>query len=134
MFGLPSSERILDIRRTGLQQWKEAVDYFNQENSRKAAGLFEVFNYCREKQRTEKVKYNPDLVILSISGNESALMNDSEIFTNKDKFNKEIDYRLTQQGENWFVAEQRVYSRFFKEDELLKIDDQGVISLVNSQE
>lgn len=134
--GRPNREDVKFFRTRYLNDWRKATINYKQQNDDFPESLFEVYLYnCNDK--TKPTPYLSFFTWASID-KEISLIKNKKILEDKALFNKTIAYELVCDGETWFIKEKREDPPLFDkykflkvdEDEMLKIDQDGNITLV----
>jgi hypothetical protein len=132
--GRPNREVVNFFRTTHLNDWRKATINYTQQNDDFPESLFEVYVY---NDKIKSVTYLSFFTWACIEVEDSLIKN-KKILEDKAFFNKTIAYELVRDGETWFIREKREDPplldkyKFLKvdEDEMLKIDQDGNITLV----
>lgn len=125
--GLPLRSSINDARTRNLNDWRQAIVFYMEQNGDFPRDLYDVYqlNY-REKSgiRIEFLTwYNHKRA--------KSLIYDNNILEDRLAFNEKIDYELIREDHNWYVQERKNYPPLFKD--LWMIDQDGNISPVRQE-
>lgn len=132
--GRPTRESINRYRTRHLNDWRQATIDYAQQNDDFPESLFEVYLYYDKIKSATYLSFFtwPCIEI------EDSLIKNKNILEDKAFFNKTIAYEFVRDGKTWFIREKREDPPFFNkykflkvdEDEMLKIDQDGNITLV----